>query len=142
MTDTPPRAVSRRQARRAAFVLTYQLDVRAGSDLDELSGRYRADTGMEVPAYTRTAVEGVIHDRAAIDAAVDAAAAGWTADRLGAVERAILRLATWELRGGELPAAIVIDEAVELAKRYAGAEAAPFVNGVLGSIARSAEEAR
>jgi N utilization substance protein B len=141
MTDTPPRAVSRRQARRAAFVLTYQLDVRAGSDLDELSDRYRADTGMDVPASTRTAVEGVIRDRAAIDAAVDAAAAGWTADRLGAVERAILRLATWELRGGELPAAIVIDEAVELAKRYAGAEAAPFVNGVLGSIARSAEEA-
>ena len=55
---------------------------------------------------------------------------------MGAVERAILRLATWELRGGELPAAVVIDEAVELAKRYAGAEAAPFVNGVLGAIAR------
>ncbi len=141
MTDTPPRAVSRRQARRAAFVLTYQLDVRAGSDLDELSARYRADTGMDVPEYTRTAVEGVMRDRAAIDAAVDGAAAGWTADRLGAVERAILRLATWELRGGELPAAVVIDEAVELAKRYAGAEAAPFVNGVLGSIARGAGEA-
>jgi len=140
MTDTPPRAVSRRQARRAAFVLTYQLDVRAGSDLEELSVRYRADTGMDVPDYTRAAVEGVIHDRDAIDAAVDGAAAGWTADRLGAVERAILRLATWELRGGELPAAVVIDEAVELAKRYAGAEAAPFVNGVLGAIARGAEE--
>ena len=104
MTDTPPRAVSRRQARRAAFVLTYQLDVRAGSDLDELSARYLADTGMEVPAYTREVVEGVQRDRDAIDAAVDAAAAGWTADRLGAVERAILRLATWELRQGELPA--------------------------------------
>jgi transcription antitermination protein NusB len=140
MTDTPPRAVSRRQARRAAFVLTYQLDVRAGSDLDELSARYLADTGMDVPDYTRTVVEGVIRERDAIDAAVDGAAAGWTADRLGAVERAILRLATWELRGGELPAAVVIDEAVELAKRYAGAEAAPFVNGVLGSIARSSEQ--
>ena len=136
MTDTPPRAVSRRQARRAAFVLTYQLDVRAGSDLDELSTRYRADTGMAVPAYTREVVEGVLRDQAAIDAAVDAAAAGWTADRLGAVERSILRLATWELRAGEVPAAVIIDEAVELAKRYAGAEAAPFVNGVLGAIAR------
>ena len=142
MTDTPPRAVSRRQARRAAFVLTYQLDVRARADLDELAVRYLADTGMEVPEYTRAVVEGVQRDRAAIDAAVDRAASGWTSDRMGAVERAILRLATWELRGGELPAAIVIDEAVELAKRYAGAEAAPFVNGVLGSIARSAEEAR
>jgi transcription antitermination protein NusB len=141
MTDTPPRAVSRRQARRAAFVLTYQLDVRAGSDLDELAVRYLADTGMEVPAYTRAAVEGVLRDQSAIDAAVDGAAAGWTADRLGAVERAILRLATWELRGGDLPAAVVIDEAIELAKRYAGAEAAPFVNGVLGSIARDQEVA-
>jgi N utilization substance protein B len=140
MTDTPPRAVSRRQARRAAFVLTYQLDVRAGSDLDELAARYLADTGMAVPAYTREVVEGVLRDRDAIDATVDEAAAGWTADRLGAVERAILRLATWELRGGEIPAAVIIDEAVELAKRYAGAEAAPFVNGVLGAVARAAEE--
>jgi N utilization substance protein B len=136
MTGTPPSAVSRRQARRAAFVLTYQLDVRTGSDIEELAARYLVDTGMPVPDYTREAVEGVVRDRAAIDAAVDAAAAGWTADRLGAVERSILRLATWELRGGELPAAVVIDEAVELAKRYAGSEAAPFVNGVLGAIAR------
>jgi transcription termination factor NusB len=110
MTDTPPRAVSRRQARRAAFVLTYQLDVRSGADLDELSLRYLADTGMEVPEYTREVVEGIQRDRVAIDADVDAAAAGWTADRLGAVE--------------------------QLAKRYAGSEAAPFVNGVLGAIAR------
>jgi transcription antitermination protein NusB len=139
MTGTPPSAVSRRQARRAAFVLTYQLDVRTGSDIEELAARYLVDTGMPVPDYTREAVEGVLRDRAAIDAAVDAAAAGWTADRLGAVERSILRLATWELRGGELPAAVVIDEAVELAKRYAGSEAAPFVNGVLGAIARGEE---
>ena len=139
MTGTPPSAVSRRQARRAAFVLTYQLDVRTGSDIEELAARYLVDTGMPVPDYTREAVEGVVRDRTAIDAAVDAAAAGWTADRLGAVERSILRLATWELRGGELPAAVVIDEAVELAKRYAGSEAAPFVNGVLGAIARTEE---
>ena len=139
MTDTPPRAVSRRQARRAAFVLTYQLDVRTGSGLDELAARYLVDTGTDVPAYTRSAVEGVQRDRLAIDAAVDAAASGWTADRMGAVERAILRLATWELRGRELPAAIVIDEAVELAKRYAGPDSAPFVNGVLGAIAPTQE---
>ena len=63
MTDTPPRGVSRRQARRAAFVLTYQLDVRAGSALDELAVRYRADTGMDVPAYTRLAVEGILLDQ-------------------------------------------------------------------------------
>ena len=142
MTDTQPGAVSRRQARRAAFVLTYQLDVRAGSDIEELSARYLADTGMEVPDYTREVVDGVQRDRLAIDADVDAAAAGWTSDRLGAVERSILRLATWELRQGELPPAVVIDEAMELAKRYAGAEAAPFVNGVLGAIARGGEDPR
>ena len=143
MTDTPPRAVSRRQARRAAFVLTYQLDVRAGSDLDELAVRYLADTGMDGAGLHARGRRG----RAARPAARSTPPwttrpRGWTADRLGAVERAILRLATWELRGGELPAAVVIDEAVELAKRYAGAEAAPFVNGVLGAIARGAGRAR
>ena len=57
-------------------------------------------------------------------------------------QRSILRLATWELRQGELPAAVIIDQAMELAKRYAGAEAAPFVNGVLGAIARGGAESR
>ncbi len=104
MTDTPPRAVSRRQARRAAFVLTYQLDVRAGvgsrragSPLPRRHGhgRCRTTRARSSRACSATATRSTRRSTRA--------AAGWTADRLGAVERSILRLATWELRQGELP---------------------------------------
>jgi N utilization substance protein B len=132
----PPGTVSRRQARRAAFVLLYQIDVVQG-DVDVLLERYEQDVGEPLPAYAREAVVGALAMRAALDAQIDAAAAGWTADRLGAVERAILRLALWELgERPDVPAPVAIDEAVELTRRYATPEAASFVNGVLGRVAR------
>jgi N utilization substance protein B len=130
------RVVSRRQSRRAAFVLLYQHDVVA-TPLPDLFERYAADTGEPIPAYSREVVDGVTASLPALDQRLDAAATGWTSDRLGAVERAVLRLATWELTSRpDVPVAAVIDEAVELAKRYATPEAASFVNGVLGRIAR------
>jgi N utilization substance protein B len=132
--------VSRRQARRAAFVLLYQLDVRAGP-LDELYAQYSRDTGEQIPEYTREAVDGASGMLRILDRRLDAAIQGWSIDRLGAVERAILRLALWELsERHDVPAEVAIDEAVELAKRYASAEAPGLVNGVLGRVAR--EEGR
>jgi transcription antitermination protein NusB len=131
------RTVSRRQARRAAFVLLYQHDV-TDSPLPPLYERYAADTGEPVPPYTVEVVDGVSGRLEALDARIDASATGWTAGRLGAVERAILRVAVWELtERPDVPTAAVIDEAVELAKRYASPEAATFVNGVLGAVARA-----
>jgi transcription antitermination protein NusB len=128
--------VSRRQARRAAFVLLYQHDV-VDTPLEALVERYEADTGEPFPAYAREVLDGVTADVASLDLRLDAAATGWTSDRLGAVERAVLRLAAWELTSRpDIPTPAVIDEAVELAKRYASPEAASFVNGVLGRIAR------
>jgi transcription antitermination protein NusB len=132
--------VSRRQARRAAFVLLYQLDMR-GQPLDALYERYSADTGELIPPYTREAVDGAAGMLGILDRRLDAATKGWSIDRLGTVERAILRLALWELsERPDVPAEVAIDEAIELAKRYASAEAASLVNGVLGRIAR--EEGR
>ena len=132
--------VSRRQARRAAFVLLYQLDVREGP-LDELYAQYSRDTREEIPEYTREAVDGAAGMLRILDRRLDAAIQGWSIDRLGAVERAILRLALWELgERPDVPGEVVIDEAVELAKRYASAEAAGLINGVLGRVAR--EEGR
>jgi len=131
-----PGAVSRRQARRAAFVLLYQHDV-VETPLEPLYERYAADTREPIPPYTREVVEGVAASVEALDARIDGVSRGWTADRLGAVERAILRLALWELsERPDVPAPVVVDEAVELAKRYASPEAASFVNGVLGTAAR------
>jgi transcription antitermination protein NusB len=128
--------VSRRQARRAAFVLLYQLDVREGS-LDELYAQYSRDTREQIPEYTREAVDGASGMLRILDRRLDSAIQGWSIDRLGAVERAILRLALWELtERPDVPAEVAIDEAVELAKRYASAEASGLINGVLGRVAR------
>jgi N utilization substance protein B len=128
--------VSRRQARRAAFVLLYQLDLR-DAPLDQLYERYAADSGTPIPAYTREAVDGAAGMLGILDRRLDGATQGWTVDRLGAVERAILRLALWELaERPDVPAEVAIDEAIELAKRYASADAASLINGVLGRLAR------
>jgi transcription antitermination protein NusB len=132
--------VSRRQARRAAFVLLYQLDVREGP-LEELYAQYSSDTREPIPEYTREVVDGASGMLRILDRRLDGATQGWSIDRLGAVERAILRLALWELsERPDIPAEVAIDEAVELAKRYASAEAGGLVNGVLGRLAR--EEGR
>ena len=128
--------VSRRQARRAAFVLLYQLDLR-DEPLEGLYERYAADTREPIPPYTREAVDGAAGMVGILDRRLDAATRGWSVERLGTVERAILRLALWELtERPDVPAEVAIDEAIELAKRYSSAEAGSLVNGVLGRIAR------
>lgn len=71
-----------------------------------------------------------------LDARITEAARDWSADRLGAVERNILRIALYELDRGEVPLEVVIDEAVTLAKRYATADAGRLVNGILGRVAK------
>jgi N utilization substance protein B len=79
----------------------------------------------------------VLADRAVLDEQITAAAEGWTAERVAPLERNILRVAVHEMTGrDEVPPAVAIDEAVEMAKRFCGAEAPRFVNGVLGRIAR------
>jgi N utilization substance protein B len=138
MAPTP--TASRRQSRRAAFVLLYQMDVLA-ADPETVASRYAAGAGQPVPAYAREALDGASASREELDAQIDGAADGWTADRLGAVERAILRLALWEIEHRpDVPVEVSIDEAVELAKRYASPAAAGFVNGVLGRVARERRE--
>ena len=118
----------RRAARRTALVLLYQWDV-TGQPLTSL---YEGD----VDEYARAVAEGVVRDAPKLDERITAAAEGWTADRLGAVERNVLRLAIHELESGAVPGEVAIDEAVTLAKRYASDDAGRLVNGILGRIAR------
>ena len=126
---------SRRSERRAAAFLLYQRDL-TGAQTDDLYAAYERDNGEPATGYIRGQVEGAWGERESLDAAVDAAAEGWTADRMAVLERNILRLAVYELRTGDVPPAVAIDEAVAIAKRYASPEAASLVNGVLGRIAR------
>ena len=128
----------RRAGRTQAVVLLYQHDV-TGLPMDELVANLERDRGRPIDAFTRALVDGVSVDRTGIDAMISAAAEGWTADRIAPLERNILRVAVHELLDWpEVPAAVSINEAVELAKLYCGAEAPPFINGVLGRIARDA----
>ena len=124
--------ISRRAARRSALTLLYQWDVteRALGELYE----------GEIDEYTQTVTQAIVRDAAELDRRITEAAAesGWTADRLGAVERNILRIAVHELDAGEIPARVVIDEAVTLAKQYSTREAGRLVNGILDRIYREA----
>ncbi len=124
-------AISRREARRAAVFLLYQWDVTE----TPLGSLYEG----ELDDYTRRVAEAVAAHAAEIDARITAASDDWTADRLGAVERNVLRVAVEELDEAEVPYEVVLDEAVTLAKRYASDDAGRLVNGILGRIVRENE---
>jgi len=125
-------SVGRREARRSALTLLYQWDVTEQAPGDLYEG--------EIGEYARDVTAAVVRDVAELDGRITAAAAesGWTADRLGAIERNILRIAIHELDAGEIPASAVIDEAVTLAKQYSTREAGRLVNGILDRIYKEA----
>ena len=118
----------RRAARRTALFLLYQWDVTE----QPLASLYEG----EVDPFARETAEAVVGKAAELDRRISDAAEGWPADRLGAIERNILRIALHELDGDEVPDEVAIDEAVTLAKRYATDDAARLVNGILGRIVR------
>jgi transcription antitermination protein NusB len=118
----------RRAARRTALFVLYQWDV-TGQPLASL---YEG----EVDSFARETAEAVVAEAEELDRRITEAAEGWTADRLGAIERNILRIALHELEGDEVPDEVAIDEAVTLAKRYATDDAARLVNGILGRVVR------
>lgn len=131
-------SVTRRQARRDAMVVLYQMDL-TGNSLDELLRHLEAETGHPADGFTREDVEGVLARLSELDAIIDAASEGWPAHRLAALERNILRLAVFEILGRpDIPAAVSIDEAVALSKRFCSREAGALVNGILGKIAQEA----
>jgi N utilization substance protein B len=86
--------------------------------------------------YAREVVDGVSDHASDIDEKIQMYAHAWSLDRMPAVDRAILRMATWEIvYNADVDAAVAINEAVELAKQYSTEDSAKFVNGVLGKIA-------
>jgi transcription antitermination protein NusB len=118
----------RRAARRTALFLLYQWDV-TGQPLASL---YEG----EVDEYARATAEAVAARAKELDRRITDASDEWTADRLGAVERNVLRIALCELDAEDVPDEVAIDEAVNLARRYASDDAARLVNGILGRIVR------
>ncbi len=124
--------ISRREARRAAVFMLFQWDV-TGRPLGSL---YEG----EVDDYNRQLADAVTEHAAVLDARITSASDDCTADRLGAVERNVLRVALEELDEGVVPVEVVLDEAVTLAKRYASEDAARLVNGILGKLVREEQK--
>ena len=125
---------ARSKARKRAVDVLYEADVRGGDRLTLLRERI-ADGNPPVPEHTVRLVEGVAEHAARIDALIDAHASNWSIDRLPDVDRAIMRMAVYELLwADDVPDAVVIDEAVELAKALSTDDSPAYVNGVLGGI--------
>jgi N utilization substance protein B len=122
------RRTSRKGARRQALYLLYQWDLTG----QELASLFEG----EPDAFARELAEVVSARAEELDARISTASPDWPADRLGAVERNILRIGVYELEEKTVPREVAINEAVVLAKRYASEDAARLVNGVLGRIAR------
>ncbi len=118
----------RRAARRTALFLLYQWDLTR----QPLASLYEG----EVDPFARELAEAVIERAEELDREITESADDWSADRLGALERNILRIGVHELAGDDVPVEVAINEAVELTKRYASDDAARLVNGILGRIAR------
>ena len=119
----------RRAARRSALFMLYRWDVTG----EPLAPPHEG----EVDPFAQETAEAVAARAAELDRRITEAAEDWTADRLGAVERNVLRIGVHEIETGSVPAEVAIAEAVLLANRYASDEAGRLVNGILGRIARA-----
>lgn len=128
-------SVTRSRAREVAFQALYQLDLNpnaATGDVERFVAA-RLHGGPLVPFATGI-VRGVEASKGEIDPFLDARAEHWRVARMAATDRAILRVAAWEILHTDTPPAVVADEAIELAKRYGGQESGGFVAGVVGRI--------
>jgi transcription antitermination protein NusB len=123
----------RSDQRRDAVFASYQRDV---------TGRPLAELVAEAKPLTRELAEGVDAHREELDETIsEHLRSGWTVDRIAPLDLNVMRVALFEIEEGETPYEVAIDEAVEIAKEYCGADAPSFINGVLGAIVREREPA-
>ena len=134
-----PRTRPETRARARALQALYAWDMRGGQALDRVADQVWDDLAVAPVerAFASRLVRTLLADGPMIDEALREVTTNWRLERLGAIERSVLRLAAAELRRGETPPRVVIQEAVRLAERYGSARSARFVNGVIDALARS-----
>jgi N utilization substance protein B len=123
----------RSDQRRDAVFASYQRDV-TGRPLEELIADSRP--------LTRELAEGVDAEREDLDETISDHAKGWSVDRIAPLDLNVMRVALFEIEHDRVPVEVAIDEAVEIAKEYCGADAPKFINGILGAIVREREPAK
>jgi transcription antitermination protein NusB len=130
---------ARHSGREAALQMLFQMEV-SGAGAEEAIDLYwrsfAADADPDGRDYADACVRGVGATTAQLDTQITAASEHWRIERMGRVDRNVLRLGVWELANRpEIPRAVVLDEAVELAKAFGTDESSSFVNGVLNRVA-------
>ncbi len=135
--------MARHRARRQALQLLFQWDLRR-TPLDEIVRHYYdslllSEDTVAAPRqdeFAKGLLEGVVGDVAGVDERISRNAEHWRMQRMPAVDRNILRIAVYEMLHTDTPPAVVIDEALELARQFSGEESVHFVNGVLDAVRR------
>ena len=134
----------RHQSRQVALQVLYAVDVTgqrsspapaSHESFESVAANFDLPEGAR--AFAKELVAGVMAHRDALDARITEHAKHWRLARMAAVDRNVLRLAVYELEHGDPPASVILDEAVELARRFGDDPSPAFVNGVLDAIARS-----
>jgi N utilization substance protein B len=128
----------RTKARERALQALYQIDVAAAGIDEALASFWRSfePTEREVQQLAELLVRGVAVDRRQVDDLIEGVSTNWRLDRMAKVDRNVLRMATWELLEGDAPVKVIINEAIELGKKYGTEQSGAFVNGVLDKIAQ------
>ena len=143
---TPPGVIgARRRGRECALQMLYSLDVNPGLSVDQVfahfwkdfAGEAAEDHDADMRGFAERLVRGATANLAEIDDIIQRASKNWRLERMARVDRNLLRLGAYELRyEADVPARVVINEAIELAKRFGTAESPAFVNGLLDRIAQ------
>ncbi|HET6513696.1 MAG TPA: transcription antitermination factor NusB [Thermodesulfovibrionales bacterium] len=137
--------MKRRRGREYALQFLFQFDFTGKrpdkKDLDEFWAARNGD--VEVRAFSEDIIYGTLDNLSAIDATIQKAAENWVLQRMAAVDRNILRCATYELIfRKDIPSTVTINEAIEIAKKFSSTEASSFINGILDKIAGGIKDKR
>lgn len=132
--------MDRKIARAHAMKLIYEWEMGGDGGEETRMNLLGVEPGEQEAAFMNRMFEGVVVNEEKLDAEIAAHLRGWSLERVSKVDLAILRLGAYELMLGEVPAGVVINEAVELANQYSTEKAGSFVNGVLGSLSRAEAE--
>lgn len=131
----------RRRAREYALQMLFQLDLAGGLPEEAFPMFWESqEADAEVRTFAERLVRGVVGARAELDEVIGGSTEHWRLDRMATVDRNVLRLAVWEMMSEpETPPAVVIDEAIEIGKRFGSERSGAFINGILDGVRRRIE---
>lgn len=128
--------MNRHTSRENAYLMIFEYGYGKYDSLEEMQALALEERGVMLDDFGRALLEGVANNITEIDSVISANSSNWSSSRISKAALAALRLAVYEIKYTDISAAVAINEAVELTKKYDMPEAASFVNGILGSVAK------